>query len=113
MTNKYQSGQEQYGKASEAYDRSDGQYGKASGQYDKSTDPVVDHPSYYNSDGIEVLDVITAFGFNFNTGNTLKYMARAGKKPGADRIVDLKKAAFYLNREIEDQEKKRGERQNE
>ena len=106
MTNKYQSGQEQYGRASEAY-------GKANGQYDKSTDPVVDHPSYYNSDGIEVLDVITAFGFNFNTGNTLKYMARAGKKPGADRIIDLRKAAFYLNREIEDQEKKRGERQNE
>ena len=91
MTNKYQSGQ---------------------GQYEKSRDPAVDHPSYYSAGGIEVLDVISAFGLNFNTGNAIKYVCRSGHKPGADRITDLRKAVFYLNREIEDAEKRRN-RQNE
>ena len=91
MTNKYQSGQERYA---------------------KPRDPAVDHPDYYNAGGIEVLDVIAAFGLNFNTGNAIKYVCRSGHKPGADRITDLRKAVFYLNREIEDAEKRRN-RQNE
>ena len=89
MTNKYQSGQE---------------------QYEKPRDPAVDHLSYYNAGGIEVLDVITAFGLNFNTGNCIKYICRCGHKPGADRLTDLRKAVFYLNREIEDAEKRRDRR---
>ena len=91
MTNKYQSGQE---------------------QYEKTRDPAVDHPSYYSAGSIEVLDVITAFNLNFNTGNAIKYVCRCGHKPGADKITDLRKAVFYLNREIEDAEKRRN-RQNE
>ena len=92
MTNKFQSSKE---------------------QYEKPRDPVVDHPDYYNANGIEVLDVIAAFNLGFNTGNALKYVCRAGHKPGADRIIDLRKAAFYLKREIEELEKKRGEHKNE
>ena len=90
MTNKYQSGQK---------------------QYEKPADPAVDHPCYYNAGGIEVLDVIAAFGLNFNTGNAVKYICRSGHKPGADRLTDLRKAAFYLAHEIEEQAKQR-ERQN-
>ena len=67
--------------------------------------PAVDHPDYYNAGGIEVLDVVKQFRLNFCTGNALKYICRAGQKPGADRITDLRKAVFYLNREIEENEK--------
>ena len=91
MTNKYQSGQE---------------------QYEKPRDPAVDHPDHYNAGGIEVLDVIAAFGLNFNTGNAVKYICRSGQKPGADKLTDLRKAAFYLAHEIEELEKRRN-RQNE
>ena len=85
MTNKYQSGQE---------------------RYEKQRGPAVDHPDYYKAGGIEVLDVIAAFGLNFNTGNAVKYICRSGHKPGTDKLTDLRKAAFYLAHEIEELEKK-------
>ena len=81
-------------------------------QNENHRDVVVEHPDYYNADGIEVVDVISAFGLNFNTGNAVKYVCRSGHKPGADRIVDLRKAVFYLEYEIADLEKRRN-RQNE
>lgn len=61
-------------------------------------DPV-NHPSHYCRGGIEVLDAIEAWGLNYRLGNVVKYVARAGHK--GDRTEDLRKAAFYLNREIE------------
>lgn len=61
---------------------------------------TVDHPSHYNPDGIEVIDAIESWGLGFNLGNAVKYIARAGKKPGAPAIEDLKKALWYLQREI-------------
>ena len=38
---------------------------------------------------------------NFNLGNVVKYITRAGKKQGEDPIKDLKKAIDYINFEIE------------
>jgi hypothetical protein len=38
---------------------------------------------------------------NFNVGNAIKYLWRAGLKDGVDPVEDLKKAAWYVNREIE------------
>lgn len=68
------------------------------------SDPV-NHPAHYQSaKGIEVIDVIEAFGLGFNLGNTTKYVLRAGNK--GDRLEDLKKAAWYLAREIASAEKK-------
>ena len=55
---------------------------------------------YYESDGIEVFDVIEAFDLNFNLGNVIKYICRAGRKT-FDPIPDLRKACTYLEREIE------------
>lgn len=55
---------------------------------------------YYESDGIEVFDVIEAFDLNFNLGNVCKYICRAGRKT-FDPIPDLRKACTYLEREIE------------
>lgn len=58
----------------------------------------VDHPSHYNNHpaGIECIDVVEHM--NFNRGNAIKYIWRAGDKGPA--IVDLKKAKWYIEREI-------------
>ena len=64
---------------------------------------MIDHPSHYNQGKYEAIDVIEDWKLNFNLGNTVKYISRAGHK---DNIIqDLKKASWYLNREIERLEK--------
>ena len=60
---------------------------------------AVNHPSYYKTGGIEAIDAIEAWKLGFNLGNVVKYIARAGHKT-ADSLQDLKKAEWYLNREI-------------
>lgn len=65
----------------------------------------VNHPSHYTShpSGVECIQIAEHFGFNL--GNAIKYIWRAGLKDN-DEIKDLKKAAFYINREIERLSKK-------
>ncbi|MFG3176608.1 DUF3310 domain-containing protein [[Kitasatospora] papulosa] len=60
----------------------------------------VSHPSHYTwlPNGVEVIDVTELM--NFNLGNVVKYVLRAGHKTN-DPITDLRKAAWYINREIE------------
>jgi hypothetical protein len=67
----------------------------------------VNHPAHYNVGGIEVIDAIEAWQLGFNLGNTVKYVARAEHK-GAP-LQDLKKAAWYLLREIERREQAQGQ----
>ena len=56
---------------------------------------------YYKKEtGYEAIDVIEAWDLNFNLGNALKYIARAGLKDPKKHIEDLEKAAWYINREI-------------
>lgn len=62
---------------------------------------VVNHPSHYTDGKIEVIDFIEDKCLNFHRGNAVKYIARAGKKDPSKEIEDLKKAAWYINREIE------------
>lgn len=60
------------------------------------------NPAHYKegfSNGAEPIDI--AENLSFNKGSAMKYLARAGKKPGADEIQDLEKALWYINREIE------------
>jgi hypothetical protein len=59
---------------------------------------MVNHPKHYNVDGYEVIDIIDAFKLNFNMGNALKYLLRADRKGNKEQ--DLKKALWYLQREI-------------
>ena len=66
----------------------------------KAVPDTVSHPSYYNDGKIEVIDFIEDKGLNFNKGNAVKYIARAGKKDTTKEIEDLKKAQWYINREI-------------
>ena len=58
------------------------------------------HPSHY-ADGrkYEAIDVIADWDLNFDLGNAVKYIARAGRKGSA--IEDLEKAVYYINHEIE------------
>ena len=65
----------------------------------------MNRPAHYNADSpYEPLKVIRAWGLGFELGNVLKYLARAGKKPGVTRLEDLQKAATYLALEIEKEE---------
>ena len=66
---------------------------------EKPKDPAVDHPSYYQGK-IEVIDFIEDKKLGFNLGNCVKYISRAGKKNPDKLIEDLKKARWYLDREI-------------
>lgn len=65
---------------------------------------AVDHPKHYTShpSGVECIQITEHMGFNL--GNALKYIWRADLKN--DAIEDMKKAIFYLNREIEKRESK-------
>lgn len=68
---------------------------------------VVNHPPHYKSDsGIESIDVIEGFGLNFHLGNVIKYILRHDKK--GKPLEDLRKAKWYLDREIEKMESKEG-----
>ena len=60
---------------------------------------LINNPEHYQANGIEAIDVIEAYGLNFNLGNTIKYILRADKK--GNKKQDLEKAQWYLKREIE------------
>jgi hypothetical protein len=68
----------------------------------------VDHPAHYGGadNPYEAIKVIEAWGLGFCLGNTVKYIARAGKK--GDLLEDLKKARWYLDRAIQNKEQGRG-----
>lgn len=51
------------------------------------------------------IKVIEAWGLGFCLGNAVKYVARAGRKADSPTIQDLKKARWYLDREIMSLEK--------
>lgn len=62
-------------------------------------DPV-SSPSHYTAySGLEVIDLTEQM--NFNRGNAVKYICRAGLKTTANEIEDLEKAAWYIRREID------------
>ena len=70
---------------------------------------LINHPEYYEKNGIEAIDFIEAHGLNFSLGNAVKYIVRAGHKPGEDSITALEKACWYISREIERQKKGEGQ----
>lgn len=61
----------------------------------------VNHPSHYNKGKYEVIDVIEGWDLNFHLGNAVKYIARAEHK--GNKEEDLKKAIWYLQRELQRQ----------
>lgn len=70
---------------------------------------AVNHPAHYGGadNPYEAIKVIEAWQLGFCLGNTVKYISRAGKK--GDVIEDLKKARWYLDREISTREAANGQ----
>ena len=64
---------------------------------------AVNHPRHYTGhpSGVECIELAEHYGFCI--GNAIKYLWRAGLK--GDAIEDLKKARWYLDREIQRREK--------
>ena len=64
----------------------------------KPTSDNVNHPEHYKIGGIETIDFIEAKRLNYRLGNVVKYVTRADHK--GERLENLLKAQWYLNREI-------------
>jgi Protein of unknwon function (DUF3310) len=71
-----------------------------------SVDDPVNHPYHYTAhpSGVECIQITEHMGFNL--GNAVKYIWRADLK--TDAIEDLRKAAWYVSREIERREQEAG-----
>ena len=67
---------------------------------------TINHPSHY-AEGrkYEPIDVIEDWELGFCLGNAIKYISRAGRKNPDAYIEDLKKAIWYIEREIRKVEK--------
>lgn len=68
----------------------------------------INHPDHYTAGGIETIDIIKAKMskeefLGFLKGNVIKYITRSGQK-GTDETKDLKKAQFYLDLLISENE---------
>lgn len=68
---------------------------------------MVNHPRHYSAHGIEPIDYIESHNLNFNLGNVIKYVSRAQFK--GTELEDLKKAKWYLEREINKHDKHRND----
>ena len=61
----------------------------------------VDRPSHYTEGRkYETIEVIEDWDLGFRLGNALKYISRAGRKDPSKTVEDLRKAVFYIEREI-------------
>lgn len=60
------------------------------------TNPI--EPTHYNNYNITPIQAIEEWDLNFSLGNVIKYVGRAGHK--GDKLEDLRKARWYLDREI-------------
>jgi hypothetical protein len=56
-------------------------------------------PAHYQGNRFEVIDIINDYQLNFELGNVIKYVLRAGKK--GDKKEDLEKAMQYLKFELD------------
>lgn len=60
-------------------------------------------PSHYRRGEVEVIDICETYSLNFSEGNVVKYVCRSKYK--GDRILDLLKAKYYIERLIKECEK--------
>ena len=61
---------------------------------------IVNQPPHYTAGNFETIEVIEDWDLNYHLGNAVKYISRAGKKDPSKYAEDLKKAVWYINREI-------------
>lgn len=82
--------------------------GQSDEVYSKADHDPVNRPSHYTAyDGLQIIDLTEQM--NFNRGNAVKYVARAGLKNKDTEIEDLEKAGWYIQREIERLQKRKDE----
>ena len=79
-------------------DSFDGYYGGSEDYVQKAND-AVHSPKHYTAGKFEVIEVIEDWNLNFRLANTIKYIARHKHK--GKPLEDLKKALWYLQREID------------
>ncbi|MEG2717595.1 MAG: DUF3310 domain-containing protein, partial [Eubacterium sp.] len=60
---------------------------------------TINHPTHYTAGNIEVIEYIEDKALGYHLGNVVKYVSREGRKTD-DPLEDLKKAWWYLEREI-------------
>lgn len=74
---------------------------KDDAKQEKKNDNII--PAYYGGEdnAYEAIKVINAWNLGFELGNAVKYICRAGKKPGNEYVNELKKARFYVDYEIQ------------
>jgi hypothetical protein len=60
---------------------------------------MINSPHHYTAGGVETIDFIEAKGLGYHLGNVVKYVSRSSFKD--NRIEDLEKAKWYLDRAIE------------
>lgn len=68
--------------------------------YTNNINDPVNHPPHYTQGKIEVADFIADQKLNFDRGNAIKYICRAGAKEKNKEIQDLEKAIWYIVHEI-------------
>jgi hypothetical protein len=68
---------------------------------EKPEEDIINQPSHYTQGNIEPIDFITSNQMSFCQGNVIKYVTRFKFKGG---LTDLKKAKFYLNKLIKEEE---------
>lgn len=63
----------------------------------------INHPQHYGGkdNPVEPIKVINYYNLNFDLGNVIKYILRAGKKDNNSKRQDLEKALWYLQNELE------------
>ena len=63
-------------------------------------DNTVIKPSHYKAGEFDVISFCQIHDINFELGNVIKYVTRAGRKENNSEIQDLFKAREFLNRRI-------------
>lgn len=69
----------------------------------------INKPKHYNMGEIEPIDVIEDWRLDYHLGNAVKYIARCEYKE--NKINDLKKAIWYIEREIENEVRRQPEKE--
>ena len=88
------------------YNMGDGcEYSYCKKEYDdyyyKQKEENVIKPSHYKAGEFDVIAFCQLHNINFDLGNVIKYVTRAGKKENNSELQDLNKAMEYLKRRIE------------
>jgi dipeptidase len=71
------------------------------GLVSEASNDTVNHPAHYTQGKIECIDYIIDKKLSYCLGNAIKYITRCElKNGGKNRIEDLQKAVFYINKQI-------------